>query len=107
MHVKQLVNFVMVKQDDGREIVMKYMLTHRKPNAYGVLAEKHAVIDKEMHFVEECETRNSYSLSEALKIAEICTAGKVLPSTYLEIEAELSYHKNVGYASVVQERYGT
>ena len=96
MHVKQLVNFVMVKQDDGSEIVMKYMLTHRKSNTYGMIAEKHVVIDKEMHFVEECETCDSYSLSEALKIAEICTTRKVLPTTYLEIEEDLSHQKNSG-----------
>ena len=96
MQVKQLVNFVMVRQDDGNEIVMKYMLAHRKPNIYGLIVEKHVVIDGEMHFVEECETRGNYSLSEALKIAEICSAGKVLPTTYLEIEDELSHRENVG-----------
>ena len=102
MHTKQLVNFVTVKQDDGDEIVMKYMLTHRlKPNTYGVLVEKHVVIDNEMHFVEECETRGSYSLDEALKIAEICSAGKVLPTTYLEIEEELLQRKNVRLAAII------
>ena len=95
MQVKQLVNFVMVKQDDGNDMVMKYMLEHRKPNIYGVIVEKHVVIDGEMHFVEECETRGNYCLSEALKIAEICSTGKVLPTTYLEIEHDLSQRESI------------
>jgi len=79
----------MLKQDDGQEVVMKYMLTHRTPNEFGVLCEKHIVLRGEMHFDEECETLRSYSLHDALLLAERCTNGKVLPTTYLEIEEEL------------------
>ena len=93
MFLKQLVNFVMLKQDDGHEIIIKYMLTHREPNIYGVLAEKHLVTGGEMRFLEECETRGGYTLQDALMIAEIFTNGKVLPTTYLEMEEELCRNK--------------
>ena len=98
MFFRQLVNFVTVKQDDGREVVIKYMLTHRDPGTYGILAEKHFMLDGEMCFVEECETQRSYSLYDALRIAEVCASGKVLPTTHLEIEEELHQRKvvNVG-----------
>ena len=93
MFFRQLVNFVTVRQDDGGDVMLKYMLTHRSPDTYGVLAEKHIVSNGEMHFMEECESHGSYDLCNALKIAEICANGKVLPTTYHEIEKELQLVK--------------
>ena len=93
MKSKQLINFVLLRQDDGQEIMMKYMLVLREPNTFGVLAEKHIVLNGEMHFEEECETEKSYDLPNALAVAETFASGKVLPTTYWEIEKEL-LHEN-------------
>ncbi|MCL2616520.1 MAG: hypothetical protein FWD96_02595 [Defluviitaleaceae bacterium] len=100
MFLKQLVNFVTIRQDDGRDVMMKYMLTHRNPSTFGVLAEKHVMFDGEMCFEEECETRGSYNLQDALLIAQVCTSGKVLPTTYLEIEEELCREQTVSLSEV-------
>jgi len=89
MSVKQLVNFVMTQQDDGKQILLKYMLSHQGADRFGVLVEKHVICNGNMSFVEECESHEYYTLAGALKLAELCTKCKVLPSTYLEIEHEL------------------
>jgi len=95
MFLRQLVNFVTIRQDDGRDVMLKYMLTHRNPGTFGVLAEKHIISNGEMCFEEECESRGSYTLHDALMIAEACTTGKVLPTTYWEIEEELCRERAV------------
>ncbi|MCL2618035.1 MAG: hypothetical protein FWD98_03165 [Defluviitaleaceae bacterium] len=93
MFFKQLVNFVIIKLDNGQEIMMKYMLTHRNADVFGVLAEKHVISNGEMHFEEQCESTGGYSLRDALVLAESCTTGKVLPTTYPEIEEEIRSEK--------------
>jgi len=89
MFVRQLVNFVMVQQDDGNQILLKYMLLHQDTNKFGILIEKHSIYNGNMSLMEECESDKQYTLTEALRLAELCTKCRVLPSTYLEIENEL------------------
>ena len=93
MFLRQLINFVTIKQDNGQDVLVKYMLTHRESDKFGVLAEKHIITGSEILFEEECETLGSYSLREALIIAGKYTSGKVLPTTYLEIEEDLRREK--------------
>ena len=89
MFVRQLVNFVMVQQDDGKQVFLKYMLSHQSSGKFGVLIEKHVVCNGSMSLTEECESNEHYTLADALKLAELCTEFKVVPSTYLEVENDL------------------
>lgn len=89
MSVRQMVNFVMVQQDNGEQVFLKYMLSHRDAGKFGVLIEKHVVHGGNMAFSEECESAEHYTLLDALRLAELCTKFKVLPSTYPELENEL------------------
>jgi len=89
MFVRQLVNFVMVQQEDGKQVFLKYMLSHQDAGKFGVLIEKHVVCNGDMNLAEECESNEHYTLPDALKLAELCTKFKVVPSTYPEVENHL------------------
>jgi len=89
MFVRQLVNFVMVQQDDGKQVFLKYMLSHQDAGKFRILIEKHVVCNGNMDLAEKCESNEHYTLLDALRLAELCTEFKVLPSTYPEVENEL------------------
>ena len=85
----QLIEFAMFRQDDGVDAVTKYILCKHDDETFGVLIQKYVMKDGNMLFEEQCESQHKYNRLDALSFAKLCSIHKVLPSTYLEIEADL------------------
>ena len=87
--IRQLINFVTIQQEDGSQLIVKYMLSHYEDSLFGIIVEKHVVMGGEMYFIEEVETKRLYDITKALAIAKQCADFKVLPISCHDIEEDL------------------
>jgi len=86
----QMTDFVFVKQDDGQQALIKYIVEMRVQDVFCVVIEKYVLRDGDMYFEERSESIGEYIFEEAFKLAQLFCRGRVFPATQKEIELEMT-----------------